>query len=450
MRMRWVPALVAIALVAAACGRSGDDTSSGENESAGRQAAASPEASGDFGDLRDVCGPGDASGATDQGVADSEIRVATIADPGFPGRPGLNQEIFDTAQTFVKWCNDAGGILGRKLRVDLRDAAIFDYLQRVLESCDADFALVGGGGVLDEAGAQQRVDCGLPQIAGFAVSTRAAEADLQVQPVPNPAYELAVGQYRAIEEMHPDAVEKVGLIAGNVPSILTVKNRYKEGMEELGWKIVYEGTYNATGEANWKPFVEAMRSKGVRVFEFVGEPEYLAALQKAMHDAGWYPEVTILEANFYDRRYIQDGGDNIRDTYLRLAFWPLEEANDNPATQQYLDLLEQYKPGAQPALLGMQGWSAWLLFARVARECGSNLTRECLMDKAESVHEWTGGGLHGPTDPAANHAPECFVLMQAGPDGFHRVRSVKADDGIYHCSADDVIELHGDYGEGAK
>lgn len=452
MRLRWLPALVAVAVLAAACGRGDNGSSSPEDDGTPRIPAADPAttgADGDFGDLEGVCGPGDASGETDQGVTDTGIRVATFADPGFSGRPGLNQEIFDTAQAFVEWCNEAGGILGRELRLDLRDAAIFDYLQRVLESCDVDFAMVGGGSVLDEAGAAQRVRCGLPDIAGFAVSTLASEADLTVQPVPNPVYELGVGHYRAVEQLHPEATQAVGLITGAVPTTLLLKDRYVEGMRQLGWNVVYEGTYNAAGEANWKPFVEAMRGRGVRLFQFVGESQYLAALQKAMDDTGWYPEATILDANLYDRRYVEEGGDSIRDTYVRLNFWPLEEAGDNPATQAYLDLLEQYRPGTKPALLGMQGLSAWLLFATAAKACGSELTRDCLLEQA-AVSEWTGGGLHGPTDPAANHAAECFVLMEAGPDGFRRVTEIEATDGIYRCSAEDTLELTGDYGEGAK
>ena len=69
----------------------GSTSGNGGTQAPGEQAPAA----GDFGDLKGVCGPGDASGATAQGVTDDAIQVGTIADPGFIGRPGLNQEIFD-------------------------------------------------------------------------------------------------------------------------------------------------------------------------------------------------------------------------------------------------------------------------------------------------------------------------------------------------------------------
>ena len=40
---------------------------------------------GGFGDLEAVCQEGDASGATEQGVTDTEIKVSTVSDKGFDG-----------------------------------------------------------------------------------------------------------------------------------------------------------------------------------------------------------------------------------------------------------------------------------------------------------------------------------------------------------------------------
>ncbi|MEY3360585.1 MAG: hypothetical protein RL531_304, partial [Actinomycetota bacterium] len=138
---RTVVCALALSLVAGACSRS-DSSDGGSTDTTGGGNAA---ASGSFGSLGEVCGPGDAKGATAQGVTDTEIRVGTVADPGFAGRPGLNQELFDAATVFTEWCNAAGGIEGRKIKVDLLDAKLVEYRQRILEACEQDFSLVGGG-----------------------------------------------------------------------------------------------------------------------------------------------------------------------------------------------------------------------------------------------------------------------------------------------------------------
>ena len=119
-------------------------------------------------------------------TADS-LQVSTFSDPGFQGRLGLNQELFDTADAFTSWCNEHGGIHGRKIVLEKRDAKLAEYQQRVIEACDqGDFFMVGGGAVFDDTGQQDRLACGLPAIPGYVVTPAAIEADLSIQPVPIP------------------------------------------------------------------------------------------------------------------------------------------------------------------------------------------------------------------------------------------------------------------------
>ena len=124
---------------------------------------------------------------------------------------------------------------------------------------------------------------------------------------------------------------------------------------QLGATIVYSDTYNVQGESNWRPFVEQMRDAGVEVFEFIGEPENLANLQAAMETVGFFPELIILQTNFYDERYIGLAGDIAQNIYIRSAYTPYELADDNPATADYLELMERYNPGGKIAQLGHAG-----------------------------------------------------------------------------------------------
>ena len=72
----------------------------------------------------------------------------------------------------------------------------------------------------------------------------------------------------------------------------------------------------------------------------------------------------IVAANHYDQNLIKDGGSAIHNVYMVVGFVPYEDASKNPPTQQYLDLFAKYKPnGKSHAALGLQTFSAWLLFA---------------------------------------------------------------------------------------
>ena len=107
--------------------------------------------------------------------------------------------MFDAAVAFTTWCNQHGGILGRKLVLDDLDAKLFNYNDVITKACKEDFALVGGGAVFDDADNGQRVQCNLPNIAGYVTSPTARTADQLVQPVPNPVDKLPIGGYKAVE-----------------------------------------------------------------------------------------------------------------------------------------------------------------------------------------------------------------------------------------------------------
>ena len=65
--------------------------------------------------------------------------------------PGLEQEFFDAADAFAKWCNSNGGINGYQIVVDKLDAKLFNGGAEVIQACQRDFMLVGGGNALDAA-----------------------------------------------------------------------------------------------------------------------------------------------------------------------------------------------------------------------------------------------------------------------------------------------------------
>jgi ABC-type branched-subunit amino acid transport system substrate-binding protein len=408
-------------------------------------AAASGFDAGGFGDIETVCQEGDASGATDVGVTDDSIQIGTLTDKGFTGSPGLIAEMYDAAVAFADWCNEHGGINGRELVIADRDAAITEYNTRIIEACDEDFALVGGGAALDDSDNGQRVACGLANIAGYVVSQTARSAgvgELQVQPVPNPPTETNAGIYQSVAEQFPETTSGFGVLTAQFGSTTALRDETVAAAEASGFEVVYSEEYAATGESNWRPFVEQMQAAGVRAFEFIGDPTFLAQVLEAMQLVGYQPDVIVEQANLYDARFAELAGDIAEPLRARLSFTPMELAGENQATADYLDLMERYNPDGRTALLGMQSISSFLLFARAATACGSELTRQCLIDEAASVTEWTGGGLHAPTDPAANTPSQCFVLVSVSADGYAVDEELTAaTDGIFNCEDDNLVDI---------
>jgi ABC-type branched-subunit amino acid transport system substrate-binding protein len=447
-RFRWLAFLCVIALVVAACGRS-DDKSGSETSTTSKGTSSGGASTGAFGTSDVVCKKGSPSGSPAQGVSPSEVQIGTMADPGFAGRPGLDQELFDTATVFSKWCNDAGGINGRKIVVNQRDAALFNVKARMTEACASDFMLVGGGLVFDQDGVNTRLSCLMPDIAGYAVSPQARGADLLVQPLPNDTKTLPIGDYKYLAQKYPDATKAYGILTGDVDTTKIVARQADEAVQSLGWKKVYDDVYPAAGVTDWTPYAQKLKENGTKGLIWVGEPENLGKLLVALNDIGYQLDFIRTDANHYDQKLIDTAGSALKNVYVRSAFEPFEVAAAGSPTEQYLDAFKKYLPnGKAKALLGLQAWSAWLLFATAANECGNDLTRKCVYDNAKKIKEWTGGGLHATSDLTTGRAPDCFAELIASPSGFKLVSDLKPNEGIYRCDKGNVYTLTGDYPKG--
>ena len=150
-----------------------------------------------FGTLASPCGPGTASGATDQGVTDKTITIGYGDDAGYAGDPGVT-EMSDAVKAFMKWCNDQGGILGRQVVGQYEDAAVFNVVSKVQALCQSAFMLVGEGWALDEGAEEQRVGCNLVAVPAYTAGVDIANGPMMFQPAPNPDdYFPAASLYQA-------------------------------------------------------------------------------------------------------------------------------------------------------------------------------------------------------------------------------------------------------------
>jgi ABC-type branched-subunit amino acid transport system substrate-binding protein len=469
VKARLIAVGMVLALVAGACGSrvstqdiEAADAGSGRNgvaQQPGGPAATAPpgeqSTEGMFGTLASPCGPGDASGATDIGVTDTEIKIVTIADPGGL-KPGLNQGVFDSMKAFEQWCNEQGGINGRLLKVELRDAKLTEYQAQVRYGCENAFSLVGGIGVLDETGAQDQVDCRLPNVPAAAVSPEQTGADFTYQPMPNPANSYLVGPARWVAREYPDAITRAAALRTKLSITEAQSNRLMEAYETEGFNFTYVDSSNI-GETNWAPLVLAMKNQGIEYMTLTSSFEEIIPLQREMALQGFSPEIVELETNFYNLKYPQQAGPVADGTVVRLTVWPFEEADQNPAMAEFLRALERAVPKAESELLAVQAWSAALLWATAVKELGSDVTRQGLLEKLSEVHEWDGGGLHGRSDPGARKPAPCYLILRVEDGGFVRQYPLPDRDAeVYEqgkgfdCDPDNVVALAGSYGAGAK
>ncbi len=452
----------ALALLASACGSRLDDeqltagagTGGGGNGSA-PSAPAGPDSDGGeptgpvFGTLEAPCGPapeGFTPTASDQGVSETTIKIGVVSDrAGAVKVPTASIEESMTA--FVNWCNGLGGINGRTVELSTYDSALFATREAVIEACNADlFALVGTGSVFDSDGAAASVECGLPDIAAYTATGRKTLAPNVVTPVPNPPADNAVGPARYLAEQYPDAVEKAAIISSSkVEAAWTQANRIENSWTSVGYDFAYIGDTELFQET-YSAEAQAMKSEGVRFVTMVSEVSETAKLLRDMEAQGFEPDVVNLGAQYYDPALLTEP--NSEGVYIEMNTIPFEEADAVPAMRQYLDEYAALESSIKPTALGVQAFSAGLLFAQAAKNAGADLTHEALMAELGEIHSWDGGGLHFETDPGAMTRAPCALVLQIVDGAFTRVHP--EEPGTFDCDPENIVDITDPDYDGSK
>ncbi|WP_020104743.1 ABC transporter substrate-binding protein [Nocardia sp. 348MFTsu5.1] len=434
---------IAAVLLVAGCSDRGGDSGSGDG-GGGSGTSSSDSASSSFGDLDDVCQSGSAAGSPTQGVTDTEIKVGVFTDVGFTQNP----EFINAAKVFTSWCNEQGGINGRKVVANTRDAKFMEARQQMVASCREDFVLVGGGSGLDGLGVKERLNCLLPSFPAQVAQLTSAGADLEISADPSltQGYDPYYG-FRTwlIDEKYPESKGAVGFVNGDSPVTKVLGAQAVEAMEAAGATFVYNDIYPAMGVADWTPYAQAIKSKGVKGLLFYGDFRQLAKLESVLTGMEYKLDWIDTNNNAYGPEFIELAGTSIeyQNNYLDLG-GNLPLGSEEPAMKDLLALYEKYAPDAKLTLPSIRAMSSWLLFAKAAASCGDDLTRTCIYNAAKQETAWTGGGLHTARNLATPAPPTpCFNVAEAEPDGWI-APDFGADEGAYRCNIP-VYKFTGDY-----
>ena len=469
MKTRSTALLCAFALVLAACGSrlSDDDLASGAGTgggpavttpagtgSSGAGITEGPDDSGPkVGTLPVPCGEAEGGGAPaaptggDPGVSADAIKIAVISDRAAVVKVPT-ASIEESMQAFVDFCNGFGGINGRKLELLKIDSKLFSHLEATKEACDAGvFAIVGSGSVTDNQGAQQMVDCDLIEVPAYTVTAAKGLSDRLVAPLPNPTDFYNVGPARFMKEEHPDAVKKAAIIHGKIDAVDVQARRVKKAYEAQGFTFVYDKQTEVVQE-NYVAEAKAMKDAGVEYFTMVSSTQETVKMLHDMKTQGFEPEVLDLGQQFYDPEMLAEPG--AEGAYVLLNTVPFEEKADSKALQAYLAAYDAVdsKGKPEPTSLGVQAFSAGLLFATATKAVGDDLTRANVLAELKKVKKWDGGGLHFVSNPGDNHVATCFMYARIVKGEWVRYHPKKAT--TWTCDEDYAFDLQDDYGGGAK
>jgi Periplasmic binding protein len=410
-------------------------------------AGSSLTSNGEWPGVGKICESGPGGNSSVRGVADKTIHIAVFNDASNSEVPGLEKEFVQFGNAFADWCNASGGIDGRHIVIDNRDAALFNSSQVTNEACQSDFMAVGGGLVLDQAAVPVRVHCGLGQITGYTVSDAGGSAALQVNPSGLNANETTGGWFAALAKKYPKAVKDAAMGAENNQSILEPERKYEDAAQAMGWNVKNFQVAPLT-VTDWSPYVQEVASGNYQAL-WPSDSGNITPWFQAMSTDNYEPAFVILGVQFYANSTTKAmAGLHLPPVYVETSWWPLEMASQNPATEQLMQVMHKYAKGDTIDFDDEEAAEAWLLWAKSASACGSSkLTVSCVLDNAAAQKNWSAGGIEAPVAQLAmsNENPQpspCFALLQAKPSGFVYQKAItEPTKSIWNCNPKNVYHL---------
>ena len=394
-----------------------------------------------------ICEPGSGGASTVRGVGSKTINIAVFNDASNTITPGLEVEFPEQARAFADWCNAAGGINGRKIVIDNRDAALFNAAQQTTAACQSDFMAVGGGMALDQPAVPIREKCGLGQISGYVVSNLSVLGTDQVDPSGTNTDSISAGWFGALTKAYPKAVKVAGMGAGDTPSVLQPETKDEFAAEAQGWTVV-DFLEPPTSVENWAPYVEQYQQKGVTAL-WPADDSNFTPFAQAMTTAGYHPDFVILGAQFDNSQTQQDVAANptLPPVYVETQWWPLAQASQNPSTEELVTIMHTYAKGDPIDFDDEEGMESWLLWAKSASACGASLTVTCVLNHAAATKNWDAGGIQAPIASLtlSNENPQptpCFALLQLTAKGIVYDKKLTAPtQSIWNCNPKNVVQL---------
>ncbi|MCO8129141.1 ABC transporter substrate-binding protein [Acidimicrobiia bacterium EGI L10123] len=377
----------------------------------------------------------DNGGATDVGVTGDEIVIGVVADlTGVV--PGLFKSAPDAVKAHAAMINEAGGIHGRMIRVEVFDTGTSDNGNRLAyeEACEADiFALVGSFSAFDTGGYDAQVNCDTPTIPANVTDP---EVDLLPNVYPRTSEDFGnSGPARWFAEEFPDAVTAGSFIFIDAPVTERGARNSMEMRRSVGWDFVYEQPVTPL-ESNYTPHVLEMDRRGAQAFATSLDQSNIVRLVKALREQNY--ELTIKEVGTqgYSADFLEAAGPAAEGSYIPLTHALLEETDRVPAMQDYTDWLDE-TGGDEASSNGLLSWTRAMLFAEAVEAVGPDLTREALVQELESMTAWDADGLLPPQDVGeARPEQSCFIMVQIQDGQFARIHP---DEG-FDCSPDYVYE----------
>jgi hypothetical protein len=372
------------------------------------------------------------TGRTDVGVNGRHIRIAVIAD---------DPRVFEGARAWASAVNRKDGVASRKIRIDAlpTGGTAEGYAAAVVTACDRDFAIVAGLSAFDAD--TEPLDCGVPDVPIEAIASTHATRNTTYAAFPRRTGVEAVGPYRFLRSATEGCCEEYVLVPESEPDRAHTKATVA-ALTQIGFDPVATPDVPTTAiDADYDAFAQDLAASGATfAWSGLGQNSTIA-LRRAAVTAGvsttWY-----CDARCYDNAFLTQGSAAVAGQNVGIETVPFSDRRSVAAMRTYLRAAA--RDGGAASYDGLRAYVAASLFEaaldRVVQDHGTNeVTRAHLLDALAGIHDFTAGGLVGPTDVGRREPNGCMVVLRVEDGRFTRIDP--AERGNLDCSPENLVVL---------
>jgi branched-chain amino acid transport system substrate-binding protein len=323
------------------------------------------------------------------GVTDTEIKIGTTTPYSGPASAYSAGAVSATA--YFQKINDEGGINGRKINYIALDDAYsppktVEQIRKLIESEEVLFLVNPVGTAPNNAVVKYINQKGVPHLfigSGATMFNDPVHYPWTMSWTPHYASEGEI-YARYILQSKPDA--KIGIISQNDDLGRDYILGFKRGLgDKAATMIVSEQTYNTTDPTVDSQIV-SLKSSGANVLAMFTVPKFSAQAIRKAYDIDWHPQEFVASIGSSIAGAIRPAGFEAAKGVISAAY------QKDPADPQWRDdtemkawnvWMDKYNPRVDKSdYYAPYGYNIGHAVVELLKQCGDNLTRENVMDKA--------------------------------------------------------------------
>ena len=410
---RLAAATLTLALVAAACGNSGDDDEGASTSAGGDVEIADPAERDTFVEITGV-----------PGVDDDEVRFSSIStQTGNPLGTNIGGAYNAGIESYFEFRNDEGGIYGRDLVLaNQRDDELLSHDREATAVVSEDDVFGAFSATLNSSGLDILGDAGVPTFIWNIANEYGGQESVfgHIAPFcPECTGRILPWLGREL------GATTVGILAYGTTEVSQVcaesqRDSYELFAEETGVEVGFFDNTLPFGLPNGvAPEVSAMKEAGV---DFVTTCVDINAMKTIADElAAQELDATIYHPNSYNPAFVAENAEVFEGDIVVPQFLAFEAEGDVPIRDSYFEYVAE---DLQPEELAMTGWlNAHLAFEGLLA-AGPDFDRAAVVGALRATDDYTAQGMSNAIDwsrqipspsidtPDVDYEAECFNGVQ--------------------------------------